>query len=41
LIISNSGALYMAGFSKGTIDFGNGKSLTSVDSNGFVVQIGP
>jgi len=41
LVISSGGALNVAGFSKGTIDFGNGKSLTSVNPSGFVVQIGP
>jgi hypothetical protein len=41
LAVSNGGTLNVAGFNKGTIDFGNGKSLTSAVSTGFVVQIGP
>jgi hypothetical protein len=35
--------LTIAGLNKGTMDFGNGKSLTSIPPSGygFLVQIGP
>jgi hypothetical protein len=41
LTINSSGVLNVAGFGTGTIDFGNGKSLTSTQPKGFLVQIGP